>query len=136
MASKTGRRVLLVEDDPSIAMAVEETLQCMGVHVLVDLSLVNALSELESTEFDAALVDPQLRGESAHPVILALLRRRVPFALISGGDCTTLGAGLPLVPVVRPPLDAKSLEKTVKGLLRIPPASHRTAVARAPRPQG
>src|SRR5690606_7631375 len=92
MTHQTGKRVLLVEDDPIVAMVVEDTLRDMGLEVLVDLSLVDALSEIETSEFDAALIDVGLRGESAYPVMVALQERRVPFAVMSGGDLTALAA--------------------------------------------
>ncbi|KRE89164.1 hypothetical protein ASG87_06440 [Frateuria sp. Soil773] len=125
MTFESARRVLVVEDDPAVAMVVEETLRNMGVDVLVDLSLVNALSDLESSEFDAALIEQSLRGESAHPLILALIEQGVPFAVMSGGDLSALAAQFPRVPMMSKPLDMKSLEKAVEDLLRMPAPSRR-----------
>ncbi len=122
MTHKTGKRVLVVEDDPIVAMVVEDTLRDMGLEVLVDLSLVDALSEIETSEFDAALIDVGLRGESAYPVMVALQERRVPFAVMSGGDLTTLAAEFPRVRMMSKPLDMKSLQNVMRDLLAVPPA--------------
>lgn len=122
MTHQTGKRVLLVEDDPIVAMVVEDTLRDMGLEVLVDLSLVDALSEIETSEFDAALIDVGLRGESAYPVMVALQERRVPFAVMSGGDLTALAAEFPQVRMMSKPLDMKSLQKAMRDLLAVPPA--------------
>ena len=112
----------MVEDDPIVAMVVEDTLRDMGLEVLVDLSLVDALSEIETSEFDAALIDVGLRGESAYPVMVALQERRVPFAVMSGSDLTTLAAEFPQVRMMSKPLDMKSLQKAMQDLLAVPPA--------------
>ena len=122
MRYETGKRVLVVEDDPIVAMVVEDTLRDMGLEVLVDLSLVDALSEIETSEFDAALIDVGLRGESAYPVMVALQERRVPFAVMSGSDLTTLAAEFPQVRMMSKPLDMKSLQKAMRDLLAVPPA--------------
>lgn len=122
MTHETGKRILVVEDDPIVAMVVEDTLRDLGLEVIVDLTLVNALSEVEASEFDAALIDVGLRGESAYPVMIALQERRVPFAVMSGGDLTTLAAEFPRVRMMSKPLDMKSLQNVMRDLLAVPPA--------------
>jgi len=123
MTFGTERRVLVVEDDPVVAMVVEDTLRGMGLDVLIDLSLGDALKEIDASEFDAALIDVGLRGENARPVMLALLERGVPFAVMSGGDLSALAAEFPQICMVSKPLDMKSLEQIVLELLRAPPPS-------------
>jgi DNA-binding response OmpR family regulator len=120
MTPETERCVLLVEDDAVIAMVVEDTLRDMGLAVLVDLTLVDALSEIETTDFDAALVDVGLRGENARPLMLALLEQGVPFAVMSGGDLSTLAAEFPSIRMMSKPLDMKSLKQVVQQLLGTP----------------
>ena len=122
MTSETGKRVLLVEDDPVVAMVVEDALRDLGLQVLVDLNLVDALNEIETGEFDAALIDVGLRGESAYPMMIALRERNVPFVVMSGGDLTTLAAEFPQIRMMSKPLDMKSLQKVVQDLLAVPPA--------------
>ncbi len=125
MTFETERRVLVVEDDPVVAMVVEDTLRGMGLDVLIDLSLVDALREIDASEFDAALIDVGLRGESARPVMLALLEKGIPFAVMSGGDLSALAAEFPQICMVSKPLDMKSLERIVLELLRAPsPSRH------------
>jgi len=122
MTSKTGKRVLVVEDDPVVAMVVEDTLRDLGLEVIVDLTLVDALNEIETSEFNAVVIDVGLRGESAHPMMVALQERNVPFVVISGGDLTTLAAEFPQVRMMSKPLDMKSLQQVVQELLATPPA--------------
>jgi len=112
-----SKQVLVVEDDPVVAMVVEDTLRDMGLGVLVDLSLIDALSELESSDFDAALVDVGLRGENAYPLIVALRERGIPFAVMSGGDLTALAREFPEVRMLAKPLDMASLQRITQTLL-------------------
>ncbi|MEO8747224.1 MAG: response regulator [Rhodanobacter sp.] len=117
MPAGTQTRVLVVEDDPVVAMVVEDTLRDMGFDVLVDLTLVDALSELEVTEFDVALVDLGLRGEDARPLMRALQLQGVPFAVMSGGDLSRLTAEFPRVRMLSKPLDMQALASVVQELL-------------------
>lgn len=121
MAPQSGKRVLVVEDDPVVAMVVEDTLRDMGLDVLVDLSLVDALGDIESSDFDVAVIDVGLRGENAHPVMVALQERQVPFMVMSGGDLLPLAAEFPQVPMLTKPLDMKSLQQAMRELLATPP---------------
>ena len=86
MPSKAHQRVLVVEDDPIVAMVLEDTLRDMGLDVLIDLTLVDGINEVEAGAFEAALVDVGLRGEDARPIMAALRERGIPFAVMSGGE--------------------------------------------------
>lgn len=65
------RRVLLLDDEPSILRAVARVLapyaQVYGV-----TSLAGALAALEFMTFDAALIDYQLRGETGEALFAEL----------------------------------------------------------------
>jgi DNA-binding response OmpR family regulator len=117
MATIAKKRVLLVEDDPLIAMVMEDVLLRMGLQVLVNHSLANALNELELADFDAALVDLGLRGESAHPLVQHLIARGTPFAVVTGADPAALKTEFPGVLVATKPLALKALEQMVNELL-------------------
>lgn len=124
MSSPKPRRVLIVEDDPVVAMVVEDTLHGMGLETLVNLSLVDALTELEASDFDAALIDMGLRGESAHPIVLALVARDIPFVVMTGRAQPELIAEFPQVRIVLKPLSVEALERITQELLdlqRSPP---------------
>jgi len=117
MLSPKTRRVLIVEDDPVVAMMVEDTLQSMGLETLVNLSLLDAITELETSDIDAALVDMGLRGESAYPIVLALVARNTPFVVISGRDQPELKAEFPQIRIVLKPLRVQELEQIMRELL-------------------
>jgi CheY-like chemotaxis protein len=119
MSSLKTRRVLIVEDDPVVAMVVEDTLRGMGLETLVNLSLFDALNELETSDIDAAFIDMGLRGESAHPVVLDPVTRGIPVVVMSGKDQPELRAEFPQIRIVLKPLSVQALQEITLELLDI-----------------
>jgi CheY-like chemotaxis protein len=78
-------RVLVVEDELMIALDMCSKLEEMGYLPIGPVSTVDeALTLLEGERPDFALLDENLRGSPVTPVAEALLRRRIPFGLLSG----------------------------------------------------
>jgi CheY-like chemotaxis protein len=117
MQTENSRRVLVVEDDPVVAMVIEDTLEAMGLGVLVDLNLVDALNDVEASPFDAAMIDVGLRGENAWPVMVSLQKRGIPFVVMSGGDLTALAEEFPQVRMINKPVSVEMLQQIVRELL-------------------
>jgi CheY-like chemotaxis protein len=120
MQAESSKRVLVVEDDPVVAMVMEDTLRGMGLDVLVDLNLVDALTEVEASPFDAAMIDVGLRGENAWPVMVALQKRKIPFVVMSGGDLTALREEFPQVRMINKPVAVATLQEIARELLDMP----------------
>ncbi len=110
--------VLLVEDDATVAMLVEQILLDMELRVLVVATLDNALVEAEMADFDAAIIDMHLRGERAEQVTDALLLGNVPFMVLSGTDQSDFRAAHPQIAVLGKPFDKAELEQGVRELLK------------------
>ncbi|MEO7072652.1 MAG: response regulator [Rhodanobacter sp.] len=117
MTATAQKRVLVVEDDSLVAMVMEDVLLRMGLDVLINHNLADALDELELADFDIALIDMGLRGESAHPLVQKLTSTGTPFAVVSGADQSHLKAEFPGVLVAMKPLGVKALEDVVRSLL-------------------
>ena len=117
MATTDARRVLVVEDDPVIAMVIEDLLGDMGHEVFVNLTLAHALLEIETGGFDAVLLDMHLRGESAYPMVQALVARKLPFAVLSGSDQSALQREFPQIRLLPKPFGKAQLEQVVRELL-------------------
>ncbi|AGH51327.1 MULTISPECIES: response regulator [Sphingomonadales] len=80
-------RILVVEDEPLIAMVLEDYLESLGHEVAgaVD-SVEGALAMVAGGDFDAAILDVHLRGgEASWPVADALVAASKPFLLATGG---------------------------------------------------
>ncbi len=78
-------RILIIEDDPTLAFALEEFLIDAGFEIAgVAGRLAKALAMIETGVFDAVILDANLAGVSASPAALALTARGSPFIVISG----------------------------------------------------
>ena len=80
------RSVLIVEDEPLIAMMLEDFLESLGHSVTATCeSVADALAEADKGGFDLAILDVNLKGENVWPVASALRERNVPFVIATGG---------------------------------------------------
>ena len=82
------QRILIVEDEPLIAMLLEDFLEALGkIHVATCDSVTAALAAIEVERPDAVILDVNLSGgEKSWPVADALAAQNIPFVLSSGGD--------------------------------------------------
>ncbi|GAA4719356.1 response regulator [Sphingomonas lutea] len=81
-----GRSILIVEDEPLIAMMLEDFLDSLGHTISGSCDTVQcALEEVEKGGFDLAILDVNLKGENVWPVASALRARKVPFVIATGG---------------------------------------------------
>jgi CheY-like chemotaxis protein len=84
-ASRGTNRVLLVEDELLIALELSSMIEDAGWEVLGPAPNVEkALAILAQTEPVAAFLDENLNGASVAPVARELVRRRIPFVIVSG----------------------------------------------------
>ena len=86
VAMAGARSILIVEDEPLIAMMLEDFLLSLGHEVTGSCdSVSSALEALDSVDFDLAILDVNLKGENVWPVATALREKGTPFVLASGG---------------------------------------------------
>ncbi len=79
------KTILIVEDSPLVAATTEEILRELGCEVAGPAgNMADALQLSEQGEFDAALVDLNIRGTKSFSVLAILARRQIPFILITG----------------------------------------------------
>ena len=80
-----GKHLLLVEDDQLVAFTVEDMLlYAEAGTVTVAETVARALEALAGQQFDAAIVDVNLRGEASWPVAAELRQRGVPYLTATG----------------------------------------------------
>jgi DNA-binding NtrC family response regulator len=79
------KRVLLVEDEPLIAVALESTLSELGFNVVATASRISSALEAVSREtFDCAILDVSLGSHRIDCVADALAARGCPFFFMTG----------------------------------------------------
>lgn len=81
-----GRSILIIEDEPLIAMMLEDFIESLG-HVTAASAdnLEDALACVKRGGFDLAILDVNLGTSECWPVADALEARRIPFVLATGG---------------------------------------------------
>jgi CheY-like chemotaxis protein len=81
-SSTRGLKILVVEDEPLVAMHIENMLEDLGFIVAGmarTLSEGLAMARDETLEFDGAVLDVNLGGDEVFPIAERLAARDVPF---------------------------------------------------------
>ena len=111
--------VLIVEDEPLVALELEDTVRQAGFQVRACVgSLEKALAVIRAGELDVAVLDCNLRGESIVPVAAALEQRRKPFLFVSGYGRSYLPSQYVGAPFVPKPFEPAVLVCALENLLR------------------
>ena len=116
----TSRSILIVEDEPLIAMMLEDFLESLGhnVHATCE-NLPDALSVVDKGGFDLAILDVNLNGQTAWPVAYRLRENGIPFVIATGGHVEPPPAEFANVPVIEKPYTVDrvtpALEAAVPG---------------------
>ena len=106
----SGKRVLVVEDEPLIAMNYAEQLREAGADVVGSCATVRESLDFlrksgQAPAIDAAVVDFVLADRNSEPLQLALKQRHIPFVVVSAYPR----------PLVRTKLSGRILQKPVSG---------------------
>lgn len=89
---KNMSTALLLEDEPLIAMDMEENLHVAGFEVVHLMSCAAANNWIDANKADVAIVDIQLTDGSCHEVVERLRFTGVPF-VVHSGDVANQHAG-------------------------------------------
>jgi DNA-binding response OmpR family regulator len=79
-----GRSILIVEDEPLIAMDIAQSLKAQGASVSVARTLRDALREVEAPGLSAGVLDHRLPDGDASQICDRLDARNIPFVICSG----------------------------------------------------
>jgi CheY-like chemotaxis protein len=114
MNPAAGIRVLIVEDEPIVAMLAEDLLDSIGCVIAgTAASIAEARHAIETIIFDVALIDVNLDGEDGLIVADALKVRRIPYVITSGYEAEGLAPGHPDAPVLSKPYAIAALEAAI-----------------------
>jgi len=99
-----SRCILIVEDEPLIAMMLEDFLESLGHSITATCdNVAAALAEAEKGGFDLAILDVNLKGQNVWPVASRLREQGVPFVIASGGHVDPPPAEFASVPLIEKP---------------------------------
>jgi CheY-like chemotaxis protein len=113
-------RILVIEDEPLIAMGLKLVLETMGCEVpaVVDNG-EDAVAAAEAVDFDLVLADIRLRGDEdgIDAVRRIQMRRRIPVLFVTGNVDELGRRGMTDAEVLAKPFMPAALERTVRRLL-------------------
>jgi CheY-like chemotaxis protein len=115
-----GRLILVVEDEPLVALDVEKALRAAGARVVSAGYVESGLYTTEHPELSAAVVDLRLGTGNGAAVCRRLRQLGVPFVVHTGYPAVLVTSDWPDVPVISKPADASRIVRELARLL--PPA--------------
>ena len=113
------KRVLLAEDEAIIGMMMREFLLDYGLFVVGPCCTVNEALAAAAAEFDCAILDLNLGGDSIYPVASMLGERNVPFAFVTGYGRESIDGRFACTPVLQKPITRESLEDCLRDMLAL-----------------
>jgi PAS domain S-box-containing protein len=128
----TGKRILVVEDEPLIGMVLEDYLADAGCIVVGPAQNLDRAVELAGSQaIDAALVDGNLAGRSVDAVARTLSNRSVPFVFVTGYGRDALPKGFQDALIVEKPFTEEQVISALERLFSMPA---NVVPLRAPKP--
>lgn len=114
-----GLRVLVVEDEALIAMALEDILFDLGCQVVGPAATVEKALGLSDEPLDGALLDVNVRGTLIYPVADRLIARGVPVVLCSGyAQTSAIPAAYAALPQIAKPYNPAMVRNTLIAAFR------------------
>lgn len=117
-------RILVVEDEPLLAMLLEENLAELGYEPCGSAATVEqAMGMLDASSFDAALLDYSLsENTTSAPVAERLIREGKPFCYLSGHTSIAPEEHAPDAPLLTKPVSLAALRGALDSMAPRTPA--------------
>ncbi len=113
-----GKQVLVVEDEPLVALDLVGTLEEAGLKAVGPASTAKAAIRLiETTTLDGALLDANLKGRPVDDIVAALVRKGVPFTFVTGYGQEGLPAAYRSADVVAKPFSREQVLAAAEKLV-------------------
>src|SRR5712671_4023338 len=116
----SGKRILVVEDELMIRMLLEDMLGELGYTIAAEAArLDEALAATRNIEFDVAILDLNLNGQTTAPVAEALAARGTPFLFATGYGEHGLPEAYRDRPTLKKPFQMDGLSRALQSALAI-----------------
>jgi CheY-like chemotaxis protein len=108
-------RILIVEDEMTIALLLEDMVSDLGHHAAgLAMRLPQALYMAEHEKLDLAILDVNLDGRVSFPVAEILERRGVPFLFATGYGSAGIDPPYRDKVVIRKPFSLEDLSRAIQ----------------------
>lgn len=85
MTEFSGVRVLIVEDEFTVAMMIEDALEALGCEIVSSASRIAQARDIaEAGDIDVAVLDVNVAGTPVFPIAQILRERQIPFLFSTG----------------------------------------------------
>jgi CheY-like chemotaxis protein len=109
-------RILVVEDEMTIALLMEDMLADLGHDVAaLAMRLPQALDLAKTADVNFAVLDVNLDGRLSFPVADALRERGVPFVFVTGYGSAGLEPPYNAWRVIKKPFDSATLRRAIES---------------------
>lgn len=113
------KRIFVIEDDPLMAMLLDDVLDVFGYEVAaMSAFMEDALSMLETQQFDAAILDINIHGFMCYEIAEQLQKKGIPFLFSTGYHPTTLPKEYQDCPTLQKPYDINQLKVQLDKILK------------------
>ena len=120
LRTKDGRapRILVAEDEFLVALETETVLAQLGCDVVGPANTFKQAEAMARTEeFDAAIVDVNLRGIEIYPVAEIIAARGIPFAFATGFSAEGVAPAHRGRPRLQKPFHEDQMREILRALL-------------------
>ena len=112
------KRILIVEDEPILAIALQDMLEGLGYDVVGPaFRIAPALALASQAKLDGAILDVNMGDADSFGIAAALARRGTPYLFATGYGREGLGRDQDAVPVLVKPYREKEVEAALAKLL-------------------
>jgi PAS domain S-box-containing protein len=109
--------ILLVEDEPLVAMMLADMLSELGHVVDGPYSrLKDAMGSARNGDIQAGILDVNLGGESIYGVAEVLTARGIPFVFVTGYSADSIDRRFAEVPVLQKPIERQKLQAALSTI--------------------
>lgn len=116
--SLIGMRILIVEDEMTVAMLLEDILTDLGCEVVKAGRVAKAIRIVAVEEIDGAILDVNVAGEAVYPVASELCERGIPFIFSSGYGAGGLAPEYRDRPTLSKPFQQEELAPMLANAIR------------------
>lgn len=112
----TGKRLLIVEDDPLIGMDLEDEMSDRGYAAVCAHSLAKARALLDEARPDIVVLDMHVGSDTSFGFAAELEAQGVPFFFLSGNDASALPPHLATSPILTKPVRIEEVVRMIAEL--------------------
>lgn len=117
METEPAFRVLIVEDEPMIAMVIEDSVEALGYKVVGPVAQrAEAMALAKAGAFDCAILDVNIRDGNSYDVADLLLARGCPFVLATGYSDWSIPSHLVGAKRLTKPYSSRQLEDELRTM--------------------